>query len=348
MHVSEAHGVAPAVGSRRHLAAWLWVCAALVFAMVVVGGVTRLTQSGLSIVEWRPVSGIVPPLDSAAWQSAFADYRATPEYQSVNRGMTLGEFKAIYWIEFAHRALGRVTGAVFLVPFIYFLLARRIDRRLGLRLGAIFALGAAQGALGWFMVQSGLGERADVSPFRLAAHLGLAVVILAALVWFALDVLGHRGRREALGGIVGAAAVLLALAFVTIVSGGLVAGTDAGLVYNTFPLMDGRLVPAEVFAGGGVAENPAAVQFAHRAMALATALAVGALWLRGRRFELAGAVRAALNVVLAVAAAQVTLGILTLLNAVPLILAVAHQAGAMVLIGAVVVVLHRVRAPAQA
>ena len=347
MHISEVRAVAPSVGSRKQIAAWLLACAVLVFAMVVVGGVTRLTHSGLSIVEWRPVSGIVPPLDSAAWETAFAEYRATPEYRGVNRGMTLGEFKELYWIEYAHRALGRVTGVVFFVPFVYFVFARRIDRRLGLRLGAIFALGAAQGALGWFMVQSGLGERADVSPFRLAAHLGLAVVILAALVWFALDVLGRRGRGEALAGLGRAAAVLLALAFITILSGGLVAGTDAGLAYNTFPLMDGRLVPPEVFAGGGVGENPAAVQLAHRVLALATALAAGALWLRGRRLELSGAVRAALHAVVAVAAAQVTLGILTLLNAVPLALAVAHQAGAMVLIAAVVVVLHRVRASAQ-
>ena len=347
MHVSEARDVAPSVGSRTRIAAWLLACAALVFAMVVVGGVTRLTHSGLSIVEWRPVSGIVPPLDAGAWETAFAEYRATPEYRGVNRGMTLGEFKKLYWIEYAHRALGRVTGVVFLVPFVVFVLARRIDRRLGLRLGAIFALGAAQGALGWFMVLSGLGERADVSPFRLAAHLGLAVVILVALVWTALDLLGHRERRGALTGLGGAAAVLLALSFVTILSGGLVAGTDAGLAYNTFPLMDGRLVPPEAFAGGGVAENPAAVQLAHRALALATVLAAAALWLRGRRLGLSGAVRAALYAVPALAAAQVTLGILTLLNAVPLPLAVAHQAGAMFLIGAVVVVAHRVRASAR-
>ena len=345
MDLSEAPVVSPRLGSRTQIASWLLVCCALVFAMVVLGGVTRLTNSGLSIVEWAPVRGIVPPLDSAAWQAAFADYRATPEYQTVNRGMTLGEFQSIYWIEFAHRALGRATGLVFVVPFAYFLWSRKVDRRLGVRLGAIFALGALQGALGWFMVQSGLGERADVSPFRLAAHLGLAVVILGALLWYALGFLSPPAGREgaAVPGLRSRAAILLGLAFVTVIAGGLVAGTDAGLVYNTFPLMNGRLVPAEVFAGGPWWENPAALQFAHRVLALLTALAVAALWLHGWRPALAGPLRVALHAVLAAAVAQVALGILTLVNAVPMALGLTHQAGAMVLIAATVIVLHRVR-----
>ena len=345
MLVSEAQVGSPELGARTQIAAWLLVCCALVFAMVVLGGVTRLTHSGLSIVEWAPVRGIVPPLDGAAWEAAFAEYRATPEYRTVNPGMTLGEFQSIYWVEFAHRALGRATGLVFLVPFAYFLWARKIDRRLGLRLGAVFALGAAQGGLGWFMVQSGLGERADVSPPRLAAHLGLAVVILGALLWFALGFLGARAgpHGAAALGLWRRAAVLLGLAFVTVIAGGLVAGTDAGLVYNTFPLMNGRLVPAEAFAGGPWWDNPAAVQFVHRALALLTALAAAALWLHGRRLDVAGPLRLALHAVLAAAAAQIALGIVTLVNAVPVALGVAHQAGAMVLIATTVVVLHRSR-----
>ena len=345
MQASEAHVVSPRIGSRAQIAAWLLVCCGLVFAMVVLGGVTRLTQSGLSIVEWRPVSGIVPPLDSSAWETAFAEYRATPEYQAINRGMTLGEFQSIYWVEFAHRALGRATGLVFVVPFVALLMARRIERRLGLQLAAVFALGGLQGALGWFMVQSGLGERADVNPLRLAAHLGLAVVILGALLWFALGFLGARASpdRDETAGLRHRATLLLGLSFVTVIVGGLVAGTDAGLVYNTFPLMNGRLVPAEAFAGAVWWENPAAVQFAHRVFALLTALAVAALWLHGRRLELSGPLRAALHVVAAAAAAQIAVGILTLVNAVPMALALAHQAGGMIVIAATVVVLRRVR-----
>ncbi len=345
MHVSEAQVASPSPASRTQIAAWLFVCCAFVFAMVVLGGVTRLTHSGLSIVEWAPARGIVPPLDAGAWETAFAEYRATPEYQTINQGMTLAEFRSIYWVEFAHRALGRATGVVFLVPFAYFLLARKIDRRLGLRLGAVFALGAVQAALGWFMVQSGLGERADVNPLRLAAHLGLAVVILAALVWYALGFLGAPQERGsgAAASLWRRAALLLGLSFATVVVGGLVAGTDAGLVYNTFPLMNGRLVPAEAFAGPAWWEEPAAVQFAHRVLALLTALAVAALWLHGRRLGVGGPLRVALHLVLAVAAAQIALGILTLVNAVPLGLGLAHQAGAMVLIATTVAVLHRAR-----
>ena len=345
MQASEAGVVSPRLGARAPIAAWLLVCCAFVFAMVVLGGVTRLTHSGLSIVEWAPLRGIVPPLDSAAWQDAFADYRATPEYQTVNRGMTLGEFQSIYWIEFAHRALGRVTGLVFVVPFAYFVWSRQIDRRLGLRLGAIFALGALQGGLGWFMVQSGLGERADVSPLRLAAHLGLAVVILSALLWYAPGFLGPPDGRDgaAAPGLRPRAALLLGFAFVTVIAGGLVAGTDAGLVYNTFPLMNGRLLPAEAFAGGPWWENAAALQFAHRVLALLTALAAAALWLHGHRLRLAGPLPTALHAVLAIAAAQIALGVFTVLNAVPVALGVAHQAGAMFLIVATLVVLHRAR-----
>ena len=346
MHLSETEAAAPTrIGSRTQIAAWLFVCCAFVFAMVVLGGVTRLTDSGLSIVEWAPVRGIVPPLDSGDWEAAFADYRATPEYQTVNRGMTLDEFRQIYWIEFTHRAVGRATGLVFLVPFAYFLVARKIERRLAVRLGAIFVLGAAQGGLGWFMVQSGLGERADVNPLRLAAHLGLAVVILGALLWYALGFLAGTAGRDgaAAPGIRPRAAILLGLSFATVIAGGLVAGTDAGLVYNTFPLMNGRLVPAEVFAGGAWWDNPAAVQLAHRGLALLTTLAVAALWLYGRRLALAGPLRVALHAVLAAAAAQIALGVLTLVNAVPLALGIAHQAGAMVLISTTVVVLHRAR-----
>lgn len=345
MHVSGTEAVSSRIGSRSQIAAWLLVCCVFVFAMVVLGGVTRLTQSGLSIVEWAPVGGIVPPFDPAAWEAAFAAYRATPEYQKINLGMTFGEFRSIYWIEFAHRALGRVTGVVFLVPFVYFLWSRRIERRPALQLAAVFALGGVQGALGWFMVQSGLSERADVSPIRLAAHLGLAVVILGALLWFALGFLGARAGldREAATGLRHRAALLLGLIFVTVIVGGLVAGTDAGLVYNTFPLMNGRLVPAEAFAGSRWWENPASTQFAHRVLALLTALAAAALWLHGYRLELARPVRTALHSVLVAAAAQIALGIVTLVNAVPVALGLAHQAGAVVLIAVTVVVLHRVR-----
>src|SRR4051794_1265770 len=237
------------VSGNRGVIAWLLVCCALVFAMVVVGGVTRLTHSGLSITEWQPIVGTLPPLSDAQWQGVFGKYQLTPEYRQINAAMTLGEFKGIFWWEYFHRLLGRAIGLVFLIPFVGFVATRRISVALAAKLAGIFVLGAVQGALGWYMVQSGLVDDPRVSPFRLTAHLGLAIVIFAALLWIALSLRAppravlatsaqRLTRRLAFG--------LVALAFVMMLSGGFVAGIRAGFAYNTFPLMNGRIIPAEI------------------------------------------------------------------------------------------------------
>ena len=227
------------------MAAWLLACCALVFAIVVVGGITRLTQSGLSIVEWQPLVGAVPPLDEGAWRDTFARYRATPEFRLRNFGMTLEGFKRIFWWEYAHRLLGRVIGVAFLVPFLYFLARGAISRPIAWRLAGIFALGAFQGALGWFMVKSGLVDDPRVSSIRLAAHLGTALVIYAAILWLALGLalgMDRRPREPAARH----AGILAVLVLVMALTGALVAGIHAGYAYNTYPLMNGHWVPPEI------------------------------------------------------------------------------------------------------
>lgn len=329
-------GTARAAGGRP-VAAWLFVCAALVLLTIVVGGLTRLTHSGLSMVDWRPVTGWLPPLDEAAWRAAFESYKRFPEYQEINRGMSLEEFKSIFRLEYLHRLLGRIVGIVFLLPFLWFLRARRIDRRTAWRLAAILCLGAAQGAVGWWMVRSGLVDRPDVSHYRLAVHLGLAVVILGLLLWAALTALfGDGPARQHHRG----AAACLAAVFATILSGALVAGLDAGFAYNTFPTMNGMWIPEGMLAmtpwHANLAENPVTVQFGHRWLAVATAAAVLVLWWRERSRARGGFARTALGAAAAVVPLQAALGVATVVFVVPAPLAAAHQAGAMILFGAMV------------
>ncbi len=337
-------------GNPRTVAAWLLVCCALVFAMVVVGGVTRLTHSGLSITEWQPIVGTLPPLTDAQWNVAFAQYQATPEYSQVNRGMTLEAFKGIFWWEYFHRLLGRAIGAVFLLPLLWFIARRRIPPGFAPKLFGIFALGALQGAMGWYMVQSGLVDDPRVSHLRLTAHLGLAFVIFAAMLWSALSLLrmesatDHSGtaRLRRLG------YALTALIFVMVLSGALVAGIHAGFAYNTFPLMDGRMVPQEIMLIDpwylNFFNNMATVQFDHRAIAWVLALGVPAFWWRVRTSpDVSAAAQSGANLLLALLALQITLGICTLLLVVPLPLAAAHQAGAMLLFAAALNVAHALR-----
>lgn len=329
---------------------WLYVVATLVFLMVSIGGATRLTGSGLSITEWQPIMGAVPPLTEADWQQAFAKYREIPQYHHVNRGMSLSAFKFIYWWEWTHRFLGRLIGVVFLVPFLAFLAAGQIPRGLAGRLAGIFALGALQGAVGWYMVSSGLANRIDVSPYRLALHLGLAMLILGALVWVALSLDDRRARLSARWSPQArAAGAILALLFLQILLGALVAGLKAGAGYNTWPLMDGRLIPD----GLGVMqpwylnlfENAMTVQFNHRVAAYALAAAV--LWhawsLRQEARESTSAM-----VLAGAVLAQAALGIWTLLAQVPLALGLAHQAGAAAVLWVAVWHLHRLSRPARA
>ncbi len=271
-------GTGPAHGTRsgRPIAAWLLACCALVFAMVAVGGVTRLTHSGLSIVEWQPIVGAVPPLNEQQWLETFEKYQRTPEFKLVNHAMTVSEFKGIFWWEYFHRLLGRLIGVVFLLPLLWFALRRRIDHRLGIRLVGIFALGAAQGAMGWYMVKSGLVDDPRVSQFRLTAHLGLAFLILAAMLWVALDQLRPRpvtdARTPATNGNARAPRRLAwwvtGISAYMVLTGGLVAGIRAGYAYNTFPLMNGQIVPAEIAMLApwwkNFFYNMATVQFDHR------------------------------------------------------------------------------------
>ena len=282
--------------THRAVAAWLLACCALVFAMVVVGGVTRLTHSGLSITEWQPIVGTLPPLSQADWETAFAKYRLTPEYQQVNKGMALDEFKGIFWWEYFHRLLGRVIGVAFLVPFLWFLARRAIPPGYGWKLAGIFVLGGLQGAMGWYMVKSGLVDDPRVSQFRLTAHLGLAFVIFAAMFWVALSLL-HPQRLPREGDAIRSARrwayAIAALVFFMVLTGGLVAGIRAGFAYNTFPLMNGHVVPPEILLlepwWRNFFYNMATVQFDHRAVAWLLAFTVPILWWKALRVEPPGA-----------------------------------------------------------
>ena len=344
---------AGAAGSTNNalVAAWLFSCCALVFAMIVVGGVTRLTHSGLSITEWQPIVGTLPPMGDAAWQAAFGKYQLTPEYRQVNHGMSLAEFKGIFWWEYFHRLLGRLIGAAFLLPFVWFAVRRRIPAGFAPKLFGIFVLGGLQGAMGWYMVQSGLVDDPRVSQFRLTAHLGLALVIFAAMAWAGLSLVYPRPAGPATAAQIGArrwAAGVAALVFVMALTGGFVAGIRAGFAYNTFPLMNGRVLPPELFMidpwWKNFFYNMATVQFDHRLLAWVLAIVVPLLWWKLVRSEgLPSRARAGGHLLLALLALQIALGIATLVLAVPVPLAAAHQAGAVLVFAAALNVAHALR-----
>jgi cytochrome c oxidase assembly protein subunit 15 len=331
----------------RAIGLWLLACCAMVFVMVVLGGVTRLTQSGLSIMEWAPLKGALPPLSEAEWQRLFALYQQIPEYQQVNRDMTLADFQGIFWWEWVHRLWGRLIGVVFLLPFLWFLIRGRIRRGLAPRLALLFALGAAQGALGWFMVASGFADRVDVSQYRLVAHLALALAIYVAMLWTALDLLRASERWPVSPRLARHLMTALALLCLTIAMGGFTAGLHGGLVYNSFPLMGGEIAPSDLWgmAPGWINlfENPAAAQFVHRWLAIATMLTVLGL---GWRDRAAGSLPVRLAA--AMALLQVGLGIAALLLFVPVPLAALHQAGAVTLLTFVVWSLHDAHPAADA
>ena len=319
--------------AQRAIRAWLFSVAALIALMVLIGGATRLTKSGLSIVEWKPVTGALPPLGEAQWEQAFEAYKTIPQYRAQNAGMTLAEFRTIFWWEWSHRLLGRVIGAVFLLPFLYFLWRHAMAPELKRRLWLIFGLGALQGAVGWWMVASGLSERTEVSQYRLATHLVLALLIFAAIVWTL------RRLTERLPFVVPArlrltGAALVVLTFVQLYLGALVAGLRAGLVYNTWPEIDGALIPSaarlwfETPWWRNLFENTLTVQFEHRMTAYV--LFVLALWhaVDAMRSRVAPAAINGALWLAAVVTLQAMLGILTLLNQVPIVLALMHQATA--------------------
>jgi cytochrome c oxidase assembly protein subunit 15 len=336
--------------NHKTIAIWLLVCCTTIFGMIILGGVTRLTGSGLSMVEWAPIMGILPPLNQAEWQDTFLLYQQFPEYQLKNFDMSLTEFKSIFWFEYGHRLLGRSIGMIFLLPFLFFLFRGKIEKALTPKLVTMFVLGGLQGLMGWYMVKSGLVNDPHVSQYRLTAHLGLAVVIYAYMFWVALGLLypkindasisvNHKNTNHRLGSL---SLIITGIIFITILSGGFVAGTRAGFAFNTFPLMDGQLIPNGLFAHSpwwrNFFENIVTVQFNHRVLATLLFLIIPVFWFK--MGKLAGTLksqpllRAASHLLLAALALQITLGISTLLLVVPVALAAAHQAGAIILLTA--------------
>ncbi|WP_372708045.1 COX15/CtaA family protein [Brevundimonas sp.] len=327
------------------VAIWLFVVAILVFAMVVVGGATRLTGSGLSITEWKPLMGAVPPLNAADWSEAFAKYRAIPQYTEVNAGMTLEAFKTIFWWEWAHRQLGRFIGVAFALPFLVFLALREIPRRLVARCVVLLGLGGLQGLIGWWMVSSGLSERVDVAPERLTTHLGLAFLIFMGLIWTGLEAWNGEERSRSPAGWSRGAAILLGAVFFQCLLGGLVAGAKAGFVYTDWPLMNGAVLAPVEWSMGGLAflHDRALVQFNHRIMAYVLLIGGTVYALQAWRWRLAQGLGAGAYTVAAALWLQSVLGVVTLINVVPLWMGVLHQAGAALLLLAATVNLWLVR-----
>ncbi len=338
--------------NNRQVGWWLMAVAVLVVIMVVVGGATRLTDSGLSITEWRPVTGAVPPLSQEQWLVEFEKYQQIPEYTLINKGMSLGEFKSIYYWEWGHRFLGRLIGFAFLIPFVYFLLARKIEKSLAPKLVGLFVLGGSQGFLGWYMVQSGLVDRVDVSHLRLAAHLGLAFLILAALFWVALGLL--RESREPLSPqhkkFQTASTFLVGFIGLQIILGALVAGLHAGRIYNTWPLMDGALIPTGLFMQSpwyaNFIDSHLTVQFNHRLVAYCIALLVVLIFVWSKSLNLSKPSRQAISILAFIVGIQVLLGIWTLLAVVPISLGLLHQLGAALSLLAALNLVHTLGKPA--
>lgn len=325
-------------GKRREVGIWLLCLVVMVFGAVVLGGFTRLTGSGLSMVDWRPITGWLPPLHDAEWQAIFDLYRQTPQYRHINFDITVEGFKSIFWLEYVHRLWGRLMGVVFIVPFAWFILRGWLDRHLIPRIGALFVLGGLQGAIGWFMVSSGLVDVPDVSQYRLVAHLGAAMLIFVYMLWLCLTLLGGEAKVEPLDEplrpLARATSWVIAWIALTMLAGGFVAGLDAGFTYNTFPLMDGRWIPEGAFGHWRAPfEDVATVQFDHRVMATVAVVLVVVLWYRVHRTVIIPGVRRAYHALAVGVLLQACLGVVTLLLVVPTLLGAAHQALAFVLLG---------------
>lgn len=332
----------------RQIATWLIICAVIIITMILLGGVTRLTRSGLSMVEWKPLMGIIPPLSEDAWMETFEKYKQFPEYQKVNKGMSLFQFKEIFMFEYLHRVLGRLIGVFFLLPFLFFHFTRRIKPGLTPKLLGMFVLGGLQGLLGWYMVKSGLVDNPRVSQYRLTAHLGTAVFIYAYILWVAWSLLYSTRDSDVGRGLKGFASTLSALVFLMILSGGLVAGTHAGHAYPTFPLMAGSFFPDGLYATDPVwlaaFEDLTTIQFNHRMFAYLLIILISVFVFKSYGQQgLNSEVRTGLKLVMVMLAVQVSLGISTLVLHVPIPLAAAHQGGAVLLFTSVLFVTHRLR-----
>jgi cytochrome c oxidase assembly protein subunit 15 len=341
--------------NNKAIAIWLFVCCATIFGMIILGGVTRLTGSGLSMVEWAPIMGILPPLNQTEWQETFLLYQQFPEYQIKNFHMSLPDFKSIFWFEYGHRLLGRSIGMIFLLPFLYFLFRGKIEKSLTPKLIIMFILGGLQGLMGWYMVKSGLVNDPHVNQYRLTAHLALAVIIYAYMLWIALGLIYPKVNDASNNTILklGRLSVIMTgIIFITIMSGGFVAGTHAGYAFNTFPLMDGRLIPNGLFELSPLwknfFENIVTIQFDHRLLATLLFIIIPTFWYKVGKVTTGSGLqtlaRLGSHLLLAALALQITLGISTLLLVVPVALAATHQAGAILLLTTAIFVsqqLHR-------
>ncbi len=331
----------------RTVAMWLLVLCGLVFAMVVLGGFTRLTGSGLSMVDWRPIMGVLPPLTDAEWQRVFEMYKESPEFQKINYEFGVDDFKGIFWLEYLHRILGRLIGIAFVVPFVYFVVKGYIRRSEWLKYLVMFVLGGMQGLLGWYMVKSGLVDVPHVSQYRLTAHLTAAFVIYAYMFWVAMSLLFPRAPGAGKHPLYGKTLAVAVLVCITVVSGGFVAGLKAGKIYNTFPMMGDFWIPPGLMAlepfWRNFFDNMVTVQFDHRLLAITTFVVVVLYWLKARKADLPKRARPAVNALLHTVTLQVLLGITTLLMAVPIVLGAAHQAVAMLLFTVALYLVHALR-----
>lgn len=331
--------------NNRAIAVWLLIVCALVYVMVVLGGVTRLTGSGLSIVDWKPVTGILPPIGEQAWLEEFAKYQQSPEFQKVNSQMDVHGFKSIFWLEYLHRLLGRTIGLVFLMPFLYFVSRGYIAAKETPKYAVMFVLGGLQGLLGWYMVKSGLVHDPHVSQYRLTAHLLAAFAVYSYMFWVAMNLLfpGEIKKHKWYG----KSLALTALIITTVISGGFVAGLKAGKIYNTFPMMGENWIPPGLTSmqplWRNLFDNTTTVQFDHRILAITTFVLIILFWLRIRKTEMSRRAAVAVNALLHTATLQIVLGISTLLLAVPIFLGAAHQAIAMLLFTIALFLTHSLR-----
>jgi len=336
--------------NHKAIAIWLLACCATIFGMIILGGVTRLTGSGLSMVEWAPIMGILPPLNDKEWHDAFLLYQQFPEFQLKNFHMSVHDFKSIFWFEYGHRLLGRSIGMIFLLPFLFFLFRGKIEKALTPKLITMFVLGGLQGLMGWYMVKSGLVNDPRVSQYRLTAHLGLAVAIYAYMLWVALGLLYpkiNETTKTSVHKLGRLSLIITGFIIFTILSGGFVAGTHAGFAFNTFPLMNGKLIPDGLFAHTPLwlnfFENIVTVQFDHRVLATLLFVIVSVFWFKAGKLELHPLARTGRHLLLAALLLQITLGISTLLLVVPVALGAAHQAGAILLLTAALFVSQQLR-----
>ncbi len=332
----------------RWIARWLTLCAVVIFGMILLGGVTRLTDSGLSMVEWNPIMGTIPPLSAEDWQMAFDKYKQFPEYQKINYGMSLASFKVIFMYEYLHRVLGRLIGLLYFLPLVFLLARGMVKRELTPKLLALFVLGGCQGLLGWYMVKSGLVDRPDVSQYRLTAHLGLAIVVYGYMVWL---ILGLTAPARTIPPLPSWRPLwLVALVYLMILTGGFVAGTDAGYSYPTWPLMGDTFVPPALYADGWISafEQVTTIQFNHRMLAYFVVIVVAVVAVRNLSMSRDKRVRNGVYLLVCALTIQVLLGISALLSQVAIPVAAAHQSGAVVLLTAVLFFAHaRITEPSR-